>query len=141
MLPIAKIQQTLGVTALLGPLVTNRKKTLELGYTEEEIDHILLFAGFSVNDTLLEQMARGDEFVAHTKALAYPPEVSYFKVISRQTYETPNKQLSITPQEYQMEHLKRIGPHATYEVLEGTHFIYQTNVERIASIVDEVLNT
>jgi len=114
---------------------------LELGYTEEEIDHMLLFAGFSVNDTLLEQMARGDEFVAQTKALAYPPEVPYFKVISRQTYETPNKQLSITPQEYQMEHLKRIGPHATYEVLEGTHFIYQTNVERIASIVDEVLNT
>jgi len=64
LLPIAKIQQTLGVTALLGPLVTNRKKTLELGYTEEETDHILLFAGFSVNDTLLEQMARGDEFVA-----------------------------------------------------------------------------
>lgn len=141
LLPIAKLQQTLGVPSLLGPLVTNRKKTLELGYTEEEIDHMLLFAGFSVNDTLLKQIAYGNEYVAQTKALAYPSEIPYFKVISKQTYETPNKQLPITPQEYQMEHLKRIGPQARYEVLEGTHFIYQTNVERIASIVDEVLNT
>lgn len=141
LLPIAKLQQTLGVPSLHGPLVTNRKKTLELGYTEEEIDHMLLFAGFSVNDTLLKQIAYGNEFVAQTKALAYPSEIPYFKVISKQTYETPNKQLPITPQEYQMEHLKRIGPQARYEVLEGTHFIYQTNVERIASIVDEVLNT
>jgi len=139
LLPIAKLQQNLGVTDVLGPLVTNRKEVLALGYTEKEIDDMLLFSGFSINDTLLEQIAQGTEFVAQTKALAYPPQVPYFKVISRQTYETPIKQLPMTPQEYQMQHLKRIGPQAEYEVLEGTHFIYQTNSERIARIVDEVL--
>lgn len=141
LLPIAKLQQTLGATSLLGPLVTNRKNALGLGYTEEELDHMLLFAGFSVNDTLLEQIGHGNEYVFETKALAYPSEVPYFKVISKQTYETPNKQLRITPQEYQMEHLARIGPEAKYEVLEGTHFIYQTNVDRITQIVGEVLGT
>jgi pimeloyl-ACP methyl ester carboxylesterase len=139
LLPIAKLQQTLGVAALLGPLVTNRKEALELGYTDEEIDHMLLFAGFSINDTLLEQIAQGTEFVAQTKALAYPESVPYYKVISKDTYEKPNKQLPMTPQEYQMQHLKRIGPQAEYEVLEGTHFIYQTNVNRIAEIVNEMV--
>ncbi len=139
MLPITKIQQTLGVTALLGPLVTNRKDALALGYTEKKIDDMLLFAGFSINDTPMEQIAQESEFVAQTKALAYPSQVPYFKVISRQTYERPDKQIPLTPQQYQAQHLERIGPQADYEVLEGTHFIYQTNVARVARIVDEVL--
>jgi hypothetical protein len=45
----------------------------------------------------------------------------------------------MTPQEYQSRHLKRIGAHARYEILDGTHFIYLNNVDRIAEIADDVL--
>ncbi len=138
LLPIAKVQQTLGVTALLGPLVTNRKQALALGYTQQEIDRMLVFAGFSINDTLLEQISQSGEFVAQTQKLAFPSEIPYFKVIAKDTYEKPNKQIPLSNKEYQEQHLARIGAHAEYEILEGTHFIYQTNVQRIASIVNEV---
>ena len=45
----------------------------------------------------------------------------------------------MTPQEYQQKHLERIGTHAKYEILDGTHFIYQNNVDRIAEITNDLL--
>ncbi len=71
--------------------------------------------------------------------ISFPEPVAYFKVISKTTYETPNKQLKVSPQEYQHEHLERIGKHAKYEILEGNHFIYFNNVDRTSEIVDEVI--
>ena len=71
--------------------------------------------------------------------LPYPKNVSYYKVISKTTYEKPNKQIKITPQAYQHQHLARIGDQAKYEILEGNHFIYLNNATRIAEIVDEVM--
>ena len=60
-------------------------------------------------------------------------------VISKITYEKPNRQIKTTPQEYQHQHLARIGDQAKYEIIEGNHFIYLNNAKRIAEIVDEVL--
>jgi hypothetical protein len=71
--------------------------------------------------------------------LPFPESIPYFKIISKKTYETPNKQLQMTPQEYQQNHLRRIGEHASYEILDGTHFIYLNNVDRIAKIADNLL--
>jgi len=138
-LPIAKFQQNIGFTSLLAPLVTNREVLLAYGYTEKEISDMLTFAGFTMNDTIIAQMAKSGEFIKQTMVLNYPSNVPYFKIISRQTYETPNKQLNITPQEYQQNHLLRIGQPANYEILEGTHFIYLNNVDRIAAITDRFL--
>lgn len=45
----------------------------------------------------------------------------------------------MTPQEYHHKHLERIGKHAKYEILDGTHFIYLNNVDRIAEITDVLL--
>jgi len=45
----------------------------------------------------------------------------------------------ITPQQYQHDHLERIGQHAEYEILDGNHFIYSNNVDRISDIHDSVL--
>lgn len=44
----------------------------------------------------------------------------------------------MTPQENH-KHLERIGGHAKYEILDGTHFIYINNVNRIAEITDDLL--
>lgn len=141
-LPIAKFQQAAGTTSLLAPLAVNKKYLLSNGYTQKEINDMITFTGFSLNDTLLEQVLNSSEFIKQTMNLPFPESVPYFKVISKQTYETPNKQLEqakMTPQEYQYKHLKRIGEHARYEILDGSHFIYINNVDRIADITDDLL--
>ena len=137
-LPVVKFQQTVGTLSILAVLTTNKKNLLTKGYTKQEIEDMITFAGFSMNDTLLQQIAESGEFIGQTLALPYPASVPYFKVISKKTYETPNKQLHMTPQEYQTKHLERIGPQVKFEILEGSHFIYQNNATRIVQITDEV---
>lgn len=138
-LPVVKFQQTTGTLSLLAQLTTNKQQLLSYGYTEKEISDIVTFAGFTMNNNVLEQIASTSEHIKDTKDLPFPESVPYFKVISKKTYETPNKQLKMTPQEYQYQHLERIGVHAEYEILDGTHFIYANNVDRIAEIVDNLL--
>lgn len=138
-LKVVKFQQAIGLTTVLALLTANKKDLAAKGFTKTEIDNVVVFAGFSINDTVLEQMANAADYIKQTMELPYPASVPYFKVISKQTYETRNKQLEITPQEYQQKHLERIGGHAEYEILEGNHFIYLNNVDRISEITDEVL--
>jgi len=138
-LPIIKFQQAVGTTSFIAPLTTNKKKLLSNGYTEKEINDMITFAGFSINDNFLEQLSSTPEYIKQTMDLPFPVSVPYFKVISRKTYETPNKQIKITPQEYQHKHLERIGEHVKYEILDGNHFIYLNNVDRISEITDDLL--
>lgn len=138
-LKIAKYQQAAGTTSLLGLLTVNKKDLLSKGYTEKEIDDAIIFSGFTINDTFIEQTSNSAECIKQVMDLPFPESVPYFKVISKQTYENPNNQLTITPQEYQHQHLERIGKHVKYEVLEGSHFIYLNNVDRIAEITDNLL--
>lgn len=139
LLPIAKFQQRAGIISIAENLISKKDELLSYGYTEKEISDMITFSGFSINDNLLEQVVSTSEHIKDTKELEFPDSVPYFKVISKKTYETPNKQLKITPQEYQHQHLERIGDHAQYEILEGTHFIYFNNVQRISEIVEELL--
>lgn len=138
-LPIVKFQQAVGTTSLIAPLTVNKKYLLSNKYTKKEINDAITFAGFSMNDTVLEQISNSSEFIKQTIDLQFPESIPYFKVISKRTYETPNKQIKMTPQEYQHKHLERIGKHVKYEILDGTHFIYINNVNRIAEITDELL--
>lgn len=138
-LPIIKFQQAIGTTSLIAYLTTNKKHLLSNEYTVKEINDMITFAGFSINDTVLEQISSSSEFIKQAMDLPFPGHIPYFKVISKQTYETPNKQIKMTPQEYQRKHLERIGEHAKYEILDGTHFIYINNVDRIAEITDDLV--
>lgn len=140
-LPVAKFQQNTGTMSVLAQVTTNKGNLAASGYTEKEIHDMIIFGGFSMNDNLLEQISSTADYVKDTMDLPFPASVPYFKVISKTTYEEPNKQLKITPQEYQHQHLQRIGAHAQYEILEGNHFIYASNGPRIAEIVDQVLMT
>ncbi len=139
MLPIAMFQQAIGFTSLLAMLAVNKNTLLEMGYTEKEIHDIVAFSGFAMNATILEQIRNSAEFIKQTMEMDYPASVPYFKIISRITYETPNKQFGTTPQEYQRNHLARLGSNARFEILNGTHFIYLNNVERITQIVETFL--
>jgi len=140
LLGVAKFQQAIGLTSVAAPIAANKDNLLSIGYTEKEISDLIYYAGFSINDNIIDQMAYTAEYVKDTNKLTYPENVPYFKIISRQSYETKNSQIEITPQEYQMQHLARIGAQAKYEILDGTHFIYLNNVERIYEIADEFLS-
>ncbi|MCR3921416.1 MAG: alpha/beta hydrolase [Firmicutes bacterium] len=140
LLGVAKFQQAIGFTSIVAPIATNKGNLLSIGYTEKEISDLIYYAGFSMNDNTLEQIASTTDYIKDTNKLTYPGNVPYFKIISKKTYETKNSQIKITPQEYQKQHLARIGEQANYEILEGTHFIYLNNVERISEITDEFLS-
>ena len=140
LLGVAKFQQAIGFTSIAAPIATNKDNLLSIGYTEKEISDLIYYAGFSVNDNLLDQIASATYSIKDANNLTYPGNVPYFKVISRETYETNNSQINITPQEYQSQHLARIGDQAKYEILDGTHFIYFDNVDRISEITDEFLS-
>lgn len=140
LLGIAKLQQAIGLSSILAPIATNKDKLLDTGYTQKEISDLLSYAGFSMNDNVLEQISSSTDYIKDTNKLKYPENIPYFKIISKQTYETKNNQIKITPQEYQKQHLARIGSHSQYEVLEGTHFIYLNNVDKISIITDKFLS-
>jgi len=139
LLGVAKFQQAIGFTSIIAPVATSKAKLRAIGYTEKEISDLLYYAGFSMNDNTLEQIASTADYIKDANKLSYPENVPYFKIISRKTYETRNSQIKITPQEYQEQHLARIGDQAKYEILDGTHFIYLNNVARISEITDEFL--
>jgi len=127
------------MTLLLTRLITNKKNLLSYGYRENEIEDMIVFAGFEINNTLLEQISESDTFIDQTLMLPFPSSVTFYKVISKTTCETSNNQFTMTPQEYQYKHLERIGAPVRFEVLEGSQFIYFNYVNRLAAITDEVL--
>lgn len=142
LLVVAKAQQWLGLGSILAPFAVNKKKLLAYGYTEKEIRDMLLFSGFSLNNTVIEQISNSAEFIKEAMDVPYPEAIPYFKIISKQTYETENRQLKqagMTPPEYQKRHLERIGKSAGSEILEGSHFIYLNNLDRIAEITDALI--
>lgn len=140
LLGIAKIQQAIGFTSLVAPIATNKSNLLSIGYTAKEISDLLYYAGFSMNDNTLDQIASTADYIKDANALTYPSNVPYFKIISKKTYETKNSQIKITPQEYQKQHLARIGDHAAYEILDGSHFIYLNNIDNISKLTETFLS-
>ncbi len=139
LLGVAKFQQATGIMSMLAPLVTNKDRLRSLGYTDKEINDMLIFSGFSLNDTVLEEIRESAEFIGQTQALEYPASIPYLKIISRDTYENPNSQIPYSPQEYQERHLQRLGEGAEFEILDGTHFIYLNNVDRITQLTNDFL--
>lgn len=140
-LPIVTVVQVLGIIPVIAFLTTNRKKLLSNGYTQKEINDAIVFSGFSMNKTVIEQMVQSSEHVKQVMDLPFPESVPYLKIISKETWETPDKELNMTPQEYQHQHLARIGSHVKYEILEGDHFLHANNVEAVAELTDRFLSS
>jgi hypothetical protein len=42
--------------------------------------------------------------------------------------------------DYQRDHMRRLGPNATYQVVEGSHFVYHTSAERILEATVQLLD-
>lgn len=141
LLKIVSFVQVLGIIPLIGFLTTNQKKLLASDFTPKEGYDAIIFSGFSMNKTVIDQMMESSEHVKQVMDLPFPESVPYLKIISKDTWETPIKQLKMSPQEYQHQHLARIGPHAKYEILKGDHFFYTKNTEAISDLTDRFLSS
>lgn len=120
---IGKLQQACGFTRISFGLMPPSQKA-ENGYTEKEIRDYRLFAYHVLNDTIIDQSYRLLENIKQVKAIPFPQEIPVLKLISSQTEKKVGA-------EYQRDHLNRLGAKVESIIIEGSHFIYQTNVNDI----------
>jgi pimeloyl-ACP methyl ester carboxylesterase len=82
-LPVAKFQQRTGTLSLLARLTTKKEELRSFGYTEKEINDMITYGGFTMNNNVLEQIESTSEYIKDTMDLPFPESVPYFKIISR----------------------------------------------------------
>lgn len=136
---IAKFQQSIGTTRLNYEL-TPETKLVENGYTQEEIADYKKFSYHVINDTIINQSSLLMENIKEVNKLPFPTSVPVLKIISSQSIDQMAKKDKVDGMEYQKEHLKRLGEHADYKVIDGTHFIYQTNIVEIVEATKTFLH-
>lgn len=129
---LGKLQQACGLSRLAIGLTPPAQKT-ENGYTEKEISDYKLFANHVLNDTIIDQSYRIPENINEVSTLAFPHQIPVLKLISSQTENSIGA-------EYQTDHLSRLGANAESQIIEGTHFFYQTNVKDICDAATAFLD-
>jgi hypothetical protein len=78
----------------------------------------------AVEETVIDQNIRFPDNVREVMHLAFPDVIPVLKIV-------PTDTLKRMGDEYQREHLQRLGPKASYEAVEGSHFVHHTSAERI----------
>ncbi len=128
---MGKLQQACGISRLANGLVPPAQKA-ENGYTAKEIGDYKLFTNHVLNDTIIDQSCRTIDNINEVSELTFPPEVPVLKLISSQTEIKAGA-------EYQTGHLNRLGANVESRIIDGTHFLYQTNVADICDATSAFL--
>lgn len=128
---ISKLQQACGLTRLATVFVKFPQKE-ENGYTKKEIRDYKIFINYVLNDTIIDQSYRMLDNINEVSEIVFPISIPVLKLISTQSW---NK----VGEEYQSNHLKRLGPKAEKKLIDGSHFIYQTNVKEIVDSTNTFL--
>ena len=120
--------------AELNTILTTDKKQMvnEGGYTEKEVDDLIIYCSFAVNDDMIETMLNTNSLIDEVMAQDFSKEVPYYKIIARESFERIGEQ-------YHMDHLARVGAEDSYCILDGAHTIYRTSSEEIGRITREFL--
>jgi len=105
-------------------------------HTRKELEDFGKHRSFSFNNTTLKQMENIKGCIDEVKAFSFPRDIPVLKIIAKDTFENE----VIGGEEYQTDHLKRIGDHAESVVLEGTHMIYYTQIDEIKRLTDEFVS-
>ncbi|MCD8509777.1 MAG: alpha/beta hydrolase [Bacillus sp. (in: Bacteria)] len=133
---LTKFQQAVGNPRILASLLPDTK-LLENGYTEEEIDDYKLYSYHTVNDTMINQAKVLMENVKEVNGLPFPEEIPVLKLIAQETVEAMAEQDKDDGMGYQRDHLNRLGKNVSYQVLDATHFLYQTEIDEIVTLTNE----
>lgn len=120
----SKVQQSIGLNRIVNFFVVPSLLKKENGYTEKEISDYGKFINHYYNDTIADQLSRSNDNIIEVMGMDFPNEVPVLKLIASQT----TKQVG---DEYQTNHLSRLGVNAESITLNGSHFIYHSDVARI----------
>lgn len=144
---IAKFQQSIGIQRLVLSLISDETLkasglglTIENGYTEKEITDYKKYMCYSINDTIIEQFKYTMDCVKEVKQLTFPENIPVLKIISRETVESNDLNPYIGSEDYQKDHLSRLGDYATSVTLKGSHFIYHSQIQKISDLTDEFIS-
>lgn len=136
---VARFQQATCITRILFKLVPETK-LLENGYSKKEIRDYRVFNYHVINNTMIKQNLFFMENIKEVNGLAFPKDLPVLKIISQDSLNSMAKKDKKAGMEYQKKHLSRLGEKVSYEVLEGTHLIYQTQVDEIVRISNDFLD-
>lgn len=132
---LGKVQQAIGLRRFFNPLIV--KSTLSMteanGYTKKEIDDYTKFMNHLNNDTIFDQLARLNDNIREVMGMEFPSNVPVLELAASGTVKQVGEQ-------YQIDHLKRLGGNAQLTVIEGTHFIYHTAISQIVEATDSFLD-
>ena len=121
---IGKVQQAIGLNRIANFFVVPSLLKKENGYTEKEISDYGKFISHYYNETIVDQLSRLNDNILEVMEMDFPDDVPVLKLIPSQTI----KQVG---EEYQTNHLSRLGVNAESITLNGSHFIYHSDVARI----------
>lgn len=121
---LGKVQQAIGLNRIVNIFVVPSLLKRENGYTEQEISDYRRFINHYYNETIVDQLSRLNDNILEVMEMDFPDDVPVLKLIASQT----TKQVG---EEYQTDHLSRLGVNAESITLSGSHFIYQSDVARI----------
>ena len=131
---LAKFPQATGACRIVNRFVVPRLLRKERGYTQREIRDYRTFMNRLFNDTVIDQNIRFPDNVREVRQSAFPDGIPVLKLV-------PECTLQRVGDDYQREHLRRLGPNAAYEVVEGSHFIHHTDPERIVQATIDLTTT
>jgi pimeloyl-ACP methyl ester carboxylesterase len=130
---LAKVPQVTGANRILNRFVVPRLLRKKRGYTDREIRDYRTFMNRGFNDTVIDQNIRFPDNVHHVMQLEFPDTIPVLKLV-------PNGTLKRMGGDYQRDHMRRLGPNATHQVVEGSHFAYHTSAERILEATVRLLD-
>lgn len=136
---IAKFQQRIGMTRLNAKLAPETKK-IENGYTQKEISDYATFTAHVLNDTMIDQSMRLGANINEVHVLQFPDHIPVMKLISTQSVKIIAKQRKGDGMGYQQQHLKKLGAQANYQIINASHFVYQTKAAEIADIATRFIS-
>lgn len=124
------LQET-GLSRIIQGLVPSAQK-VENGYTEKEISDNKLFSYHVVNDTIINQALSLNDNVNEVNSVVFPHEIPVLKLISSVTQKQGGE-------EFQINHLNRLGANAESKIIDGSHVFFQTNVTDISDATSNFL--
>ncbi|MDW7669509.1 MAG: alpha/beta hydrolase [Bacillota bacterium] len=135
---IAKFQKATGFIRLTSKLAPETK-LIENGYTKKEREDYKKFISYTINNTMIDQSLRLMDNVKEVNTLPFPEDIPVLKIISKQSIDKIAKKDKNDGMKYQNDHLDRLGKNVSYEVLDATHFMYQSKVHEIVELTNQFL--
>ena len=135
---LTKLAQAIG-NPRLAALLFPDTRLIENGYSAQEIEHYRLFSFHAVNDTMINQAQTLTENIREVNTLPFPEDIPVLKLISQETIDTMAEQDNDNGMGYQHDHLRRLGSRVSYQVLDATHLLYQTEIADIVQLTNTFL--